>query len=102
MKANLAAICMALIVASCAGDSAQTTTGAPATAITTPKEVSKPKPYPLEICLVSNEDLDEMDERVATVYEGQTFEFCCKPCLVKFRKDPEKYVAKLKAAKGNG
>ena len=60
MKANLAAICMALIVASCAGDSAQTTTGAPATAITTPKEVSKPKPYPLEICLVSNEDLDEM------------------------------------------
>lgn len=100
MKTNIAAISMALIVASCAGDSVRTTgataTTTVATVKTTPKEAPKPKPYPLETCLVSGEDLDEMDERVSTVHEGQTFEFCCKPCLVKFKKDPEKYVDKLK------
>ena len=52
-----------------------------------------PMPYPLETCLVTDDDLDEMDERVSTVHRGQTFEFCCKPCLAKFKKHPEKYAA---------
>lgn len=56
-----------------------------------------PRPYPLTTCLVSDEDLDSMDERVSTVYEGQVFEFCCKPCLKKFRKNPAKYQALLAA-----
>jgi YHS domain-containing protein len=37
-----------------------------------------------------------MDERVSTMYKGQVFEFCCKPCLKKFNKDPEKYRAMLR------
>jgi YHS domain-containing protein len=61
---------------------------------------SKPKPYPLETCLVSGDDLDDMDDRVSIVYEGQTFEFCCKPCVKKFYKDPGKYVKALEKAKG--
>lgn len=52
----------------------------------------KPKPYPLETCLVTGDDLDEMDERVSTVHDGQVFEFCCKPCLKKFHKNPGKYA----------
>jgi len=61
----------------------------------------KPKPYPLKTCLVSGDDLDDMDDRVSIVYEGQTFEFCCKPCVKKFYKDPGKYVKALeKATKG--
>ena len=62
---------------------------------------AKPTPYPLKICLVSGEDLDSMDERVSTVHEGQMFEFCCKPCLSKFRKDPAKYQAMLAAGKSS-
>lgn len=60
-----------------------------------------PRPYPLKTCLVSGEDLDSMDERVSTVYEGQVFEFCCKPCLKKFNKNPGKYQAMLAAGKSS-
>jgi YHS domain-containing protein len=42
-----------------------------------------------------------MDERVSTVYEGQVFEFCCKPCLKKFNKDPKKYHAMLAVGKSS-
>lgn len=80
-----------------------TTTPAPAGAAPVAKEAAKkaaPKPYPLETCLVTGDDLDEMDERVSTVHDGQVFEFCCKPCLKKFNKNPGKYVRLLAKAKG--
>ena len=81
------------------------TTPAPAGAVPVAREPAKkaapkPKPYPLETCLVTGDDLDEMDERVSTVYDGQVFEFCCKPCLKKFHKNPGKYVKLLAKAKG--
>ena len=63
---------------------------------TAPSKASSPLPYPLKTCLVSGEGLDSMDERVSTMYKGQVFEFCCKPCLKKFNKDPEKYRAMLR------
>jgi YHS domain-containing protein len=62
------------------------------------KVSAKPKAYPLKTCLVTHDDLDEMDERVSIVYEGQTFEFCCKPCLKKFNKNPGKYEKALAKA----
>ena len=65
------------------------------------KKPAPPRPYPLNTCLVSGEDLDSMDERVSTVHEGQVFEFCCKPCLSKFRKNPAKYQAMLAAEKSS-
>jgi YHS domain-containing protein len=102
MKAKHIPIAIALITASCTTENTKAPESAAAASAAVgkakPKVVPKPKPYPLETCLVSGEGLDEMDERVATVHEGQTFEFCCKPCLVKFKKDPDKYVAKLAAA----
>ena len=98
MRTNIATIGIALISASCAGVNTPKTDEPPLIQSNV-AEAPKPKPYPLTTCLVSGEDLDEMDERVSTVYEGQTFEFCCKPCLVKFNKDPEKYVSQLAAAK---
>lgn len=67
----------------------------PATKPTVAQKPQSPKPYPLTTCLVSGEGLDSMDERVSTVHNGQTFEFCCRPCLVKFRKEPAKYEAML-------
>ena len=98
MKTNIATIGIALIFASCGGVNTPKTDATP-TVTGKVEQAPKPKPYPLTTCLVSGEDLDEMDERVSTVYEGQTFEFCCKPCLVKFNKNPEKYVSQLAAAK---
>lgn len=82
-----------------------TTTPAPAGAVPVAKVAAKkaapkPKPYPLETCLVTGDDLDEMDERVSTVYDGQVFEFCCKPCIKKFNQNPGKYVKLLAKAKG--
>lgn len=67
---------------------------------TKPKSTT-PRPYPLKTCLVSGEDLDSMDERVSTVYQGQVFEFCCKPCLKKFNKEPAKYQAMLPEEKSS-
>lgn len=75
--------------------------GKNSSAVEVPVKPVKPLPYPLTTCVVSGEDLDSMDERVSTVYEGQVFEFCCKPCLKKFNKDPEKYQAMLVAGKSS-
>lgn len=104
MKATLILTAMALGLASCTSQVPTATADAiPAAAtpkVAKKKVAAKPKPYPLKTCLVTGDDLDDMDERVSTVHEGQTFEFCCKPCLKKFNKNPGKYVRALAKAKG--
>ena len=100
MKLTLLFLISAGLV-SCAtkGAGASTATDPKADTKKVAKKVSaKPKPYPLKTCLVTDDGLDDMDERVSTVYEGQTFEFCCKPCLKKFNKNPGKYVTELEKA----
>ena len=52
--------------------------------------------YPLDTCLVSNEELDD-SAKVFTV-EGHTFKTCCKKCQAKIEKDPKPYIAKLEEA----
>ncbi len=53
------------------------------------------KPYPLEVCIVTDNDLGSMGDEQVIVHEGQTIKFCCKPCEAKFLKNPAKYLAKL-------
>ena len=50
-------------------------------------------PYPLTTCLVSGESLTggDMGDPVSLVHDGQEFKFCCKSCIGKFNKDPQKY-----------
>jgi YHS domain-containing protein len=95
---------LSLGLVSCATKKAPETAEAPAAKKGSSRHVAKkepkPKAYPLKTCLVTGDGLDEMDEKVSTVYNGQTFEFCCKPCLKKFNKNPEKYVKALEKAKG--
>ena len=43
-------------------------------------------------CPVSNEDIDDP---VKVEYKGKTYALCCKTCLKKFQKDPEKYMKKM-------
>ena len=62
------------------------------------RAAGKPKPYPLQVCLVTDNDLGSMGEETSLIYEGQLIKFCCKPCEAKFLKDPAKYLAKLAPA----
>lgn len=64
------------------------------------KEKQKDKPYPLSVCLVSDEKLGDMGEPHVIKYKGREIKFCCDHCEKDFRKEPQKYLAKLdKAAK---
>ncbi len=60
-------------------------------------EEAKPaavKPYPLDHCLLM--DGGKVDKDSATeVYQGQEFRFCCKGCVRRFKKDPDKYLKQL-------
>ncbi len=58
-----------------------------------------PKPYPLKICVVSDEELDSMGKPVAFVYQGQEVKLCCKKCRSAFDKDPAKFLKKIQDAK---
>jgi YHS domain-containing protein len=39
---------------------------------------------------------DDIDPKVTVEYEGKIIAFCCKICIKDFKKDPQKYVDKLK------
>ncbi len=54
------------------------------------------KTYPLKVCIVTDNDLGSMGTPVTLVHDGQTVKFCCKPCVKKFKAEPQKYLAKLK------
>jgi hypothetical protein len=56
------------------------------------------KPYPLDKCVVSNEKLGEHGKPYVFVHNGQEVKLCCEDCLADFKKDPNKYMAKIEAA----
>jgi YHS domain-containing protein len=47
-----------------------------------------------KLCPVMGEDVDATVETVN--YKDKEIGFCCKKCVAKFKKDPEKYMKKLK------
>lgn len=57
------------------------------------------KPYPKKTCAVTDNKLGSMGTPVTKVYAGQEVKFCCKPCVAKFEKAPERYLAKIKPTK---
>ena len=62
----------------------------------------KDTPYPLGVCIVSDEKLGDMGEPEVLHYKGREIKFCCPDCVKSFKKDPQKYLAKLdKAAKAS-
>jgi len=52
--------------------------------------------YPLKTCVVSGEELG--DDRVAYKWGDTEVQFCCPDCVKDFEKEPEKYLAKVRAA----
>jgi hypothetical protein len=56
---------------------------------------AEPKPYPLKVCLVTDNELGSMGKPITKVYDGQEIKFCCKPCIKKFEANKAKFLAKL-------
>ena len=52
--------------------------------------------YVLDFCIVSGSDLDEMGGPVSYEHNGTLIQFCCKPCIPKFQKNPAKYLVILR------
>ncbi|MFC7337511.1 hypothetical protein ACFQY0_10015 [Haloferula chungangensis] len=78
---------IALVFSSCKPqESASTEAAAPEAVAST---------YPLDVCVVSGEELGSMGDPVVIQHEGQEVRFCCDSCLPKFKKDPAKYLSKL-------
>ena len=44
------------------------------------------------LCMVSGE---KIDPKITADYKSKTYAFCCKSCVKKFTKDPDKYVARF-------
>ena len=62
-------------------------------------KAAKPKPYPLQTCVVSDEKFGgDMGEPYVFTHEGREIKLCCKSCLKDFKKASAKYVKKLDAA----
>jgi hypothetical protein len=61
-----------------------------------------PTPDKLTTCPVSGDKLDsDMGAPFVFTYKDQEVKLCCKSCKKDFDKDPEKYMAKIRAADKN-
>jgi hypothetical protein len=56
------------------------------------------RPYPLDICIVTSNELGSMGDPYVFVHDGQEIKLCCKPCLAEFEENPAKFLALLKDA----
>lgn len=60
------------------------------------KKAAKPIPYPLKVCIVADDKLD--DKPTVFVYQGREIKLCCDSCKPDFDKNPAKFIKKLEAA----
>ena len=48
-----------------------------------------------KICTVTGDNIG-VDTNVTYEYEGKIYNFCCSGCIEEFKKDPMKYIKKIK------
>jgi YHS domain-containing protein len=58
----------------------------------------KTKPYPLEVCVISDEKLGSMGDPFVFVEGDQEIQLCCKSCQKDFTNHKEENLKKLEAA----
>ncbi len=51
--------------------------------------------YPLDVCVVSGEALDEWGDSIDHIYDGRLVRFCCNHCKGDFLENPEPFLTKL-------
>jgi hypothetical protein len=57
------------------------------------------EPYPLKTCVVSGEQFGgDLGPPIKIEYNGREVILCCKSCVKKFQREPEKYLSKLDAS----
>jgi len=59
------------------------------------QKAEKPKPYPLDTCLVCGMKLGDMGKPCVFVYKGQEIKVCNESEKKDFEKAPDKYMKKL-------
>jgi YHS domain-containing protein len=85
MKNQLIAILTAaLTISASAADPNPTASGSAAPSTETSKAVNT-------ICPVSGDTVGDVGKPAYAQYQGKTIAFCCKDCLKKFQKNPDKY-----------
>jgi YHS domain-containing protein len=89
---SLATIGASFIVTALSGFSQGPVIGKPAEIMVDATTAS----YPLTTCVVSGEKLGEMGKPVVVNHQGTEVRFCCAMCVDQFKKDPAKYLSKLK------
>lgn len=52
-------------------------------------------PYPLDTCIVTQNDLGSMGDPIVKVYNGQEVKFCCGPCVAEFEAHMDTYLPLL-------
>lgn len=62
--------------------------------------VGKAKVVGNRVCPVTDERISKKTE-VTYQYKGKLYSFCCRECIDEFKKDPGKYVGKMKKAAAN-
>jgi hypothetical protein len=73
-------------------------TNNPSSSATNNAAKGKPRPYPLDTCVVDGMKLGSMGDPYVFVYEGQEIKLCCASCQPVFLKDPAKYLKKIQDA----
>jgi hypothetical protein len=58
----------------------------------------KAKPYPLDVCLVSQEELGSMGAPHVFVVDGREIQLCCKGCVKEFEKNKQQLLTKVDEA----
>ena len=69
-----------------------------AVSLTSRADEQKPKPYPLDNCLVCGMKFGSMGKPYVFVYKGQEIKLCDKSEKADFDKAPDKYMKKLAVA----
>jgi YHS domain-containing protein len=63
------------------------------------KPAAKPVPDKLTTCPVSGDKLGgDMGKPFVFIYKGQEVKLCCPDCKKEFDKNPDKFIAKIRAA----
>lgn len=90
MNTALLLTAAAVLLSACGTTAPTATSGSSGTA------VSGVNPYPLKTCIVTGNELGSMGDDQSFVYQGQEIKVCCEPCVAKFHKNPQKYLAGLR------
>ena len=61
----------------------------------TPGNTTGVKPYTKDTCVVTDNKLGTMGPVITKVYGDKEVKFCCQPCVAKFEKNPQRYLAGL-------